>query len=236
MATPPRLVELKCPVCQHHHWVIDHDYRGSELFGDRELSYDERTYDCPFCSASGTGYQVIQKSPPAFLLQPHDLYPMSVRKFAHWFSIFRTQFPTHEKLGTVGVSWYPGKEQRLHEERLSRASEIGKVQGYYLSLSNISPDDERIRVCVQRDGEAHFWIDPIVELDRSYFGFDDNDLNDIRELLSTREPEIRAAWTRFSTYAKEAQGEWLAKLAATELHLNGAQKVFRRMKFWRGPR
>ena len=214
MATPPRLVELKCPACQRNHWVIDHDYRGSELVGKRELSYDERTYDCPLCSASGTGHQIIQKSPPAFLLQPHDLYPMSVSEFAHWFSIFRTQFPTHEKLGTVGVSWYPGKEQRLHEARLSRASTIGKVQGSYLSLSNRCPDDERISVCVQRDdGEAEFWIDPIVELDCGYTEFED--LNAIRELLSTTEPEIRAAWKRFSTYARKAQGKWLAKLAAT---------------------
>ena len=194
--------------------------------GERELSYDERTYDCQLCSASGTGHKIIQKSPPAFLLQPHDLYPMRVSEFAHWFSIFRSQFPTHEMMGTVGVSWYPGKEQPLHEARLSHAITIGKVQGYYLSLSNRCPDDERIRVCVQGGGgEAHFWIDPIVELDRSYFGFDDNDLNDIRKLLSTSEPEIRAAWKRFSIYAKKAQDEWLAKLAATTPSNSGIQRA-----------
>jgi len=45
--------------------------------------------------------------------------------------------------------------------------------------------------------------------------FDDNELNAIRELLSAKEPEIRSSWNRFSTYARKAQGEWLAKLAAT---------------------
>ena len=217
MATPPRLVELKCLACQHGHWEIDHDFRGAELVGKRELSYEERTYACPLCSASGTGYQVIQKSPPAFFLQPHDLYPMSVSEFAHWLSIYRTQFPRHKRLGAVGVSWYPGKRRCLHEGRLSRVCTIGQAQGYYLSLANSSPDDERISVCVQgEDAEAVFWIDPMIELEQCYFGFNDNDLKAIRELLSTKEREIRAAWKRFSTYARKAQVKWLTELGATD--------------------
>jgi hypothetical protein len=183
------------------------------LLGKRELSYEERTYDCPVCGTGETGYQVIQKGPPEFLLQPHTLYPMSVNEFAYWLSIFRTHFPDNWKLGALGVSWYPGKELRVQESRLRRVSNLGSAQGYYFSLSNDGPDDERIRVCVQRDHEAHFWVDPTIELDSNY-GFDENELDVIRELVRTHEAEIRAGWKRFAAYTRKTQARWLAKIEA----------------------
>jgi hypothetical protein len=81
MATPARLVQLQCPVCHAYHWEIDCDYHGSELVGDKELSYAERTYRCQECGTSGTGYHIGDKSPPEFFLQPHEMYPMSVEQF-----------------------------------------------------------------------------------------------------------------------------------------------------------
>jgi hypothetical protein len=215
LSTPPRLVELQCPACQQKHWEIDHDYRGAILVGQRELSYPERTYECPACRASGTGYEVLQRSPPAFLQQPDDKYPMSVEEFGHWLSIFRAQFPTNDRLGSVGISWYPGKRRRVHEWRLSRARTIGTIQEYRLSLSNTTPDDERIRVCVQGHGlEAHFWVDRSVDLDCCYFGVADNDLAVIRDLLGASEAQVRMAWERFSRYARRTQARWLRKLEA----------------------
>ena len=70
--TPPRLVKLRCPKCQANHWEIEHDYRGSELVGRKELSYADRIYRCPDCGIVGTGYVVEEQSPPAFFLQPLD--------------------------------------------------------------------------------------------------------------------------------------------------------------------
>lgn len=216
MATPARMVELNCPKCHRAHWTIDHDYRGAELMGERELSYEERSYDCPLCGVRTTGYKVGQKSPSEFLLQPHDMYPMTERDFGSWLSIFRAQFPDDERLGTVGVDWYPGKSQEHHETQLSLARTIELSQKYRFSLSNCSPDDKRIRVCAQGDGEAHFWIDPTVELDCCYYGFDANDLKTIRDLLVRNEPAIRQAWHRFSNYARSAQAKWLAIIEGNE--------------------
>jgi hypothetical protein len=185
--------------------------------GRRELSYEERAYDCLVCSTSGIGYHVVQKSPPAFFLQPHNLYPMSVGEFAHWLSVFQTHFPTDERLGALGVSWYPGKVLRVHEGRLRRACEIGQLNDYYLSLSNVGPDDTRIQVCVQRDdGEANFWIDPSVELEFCRSGFNEDELEVIRKLLLEVEPEVRAAWKRFWQYATETRMKWFAKLEAAK--------------------
>ncbi len=216
MPTPPRLVELQCPGCQRSHWEIDHDCRAAKLVGDRELSYGERTYRCPLCDAPRTGYQVLQQSPPAFFLQPHDLYPMSVAEFGRWLAVFRMQFPKAETLKAVGISWYPGRRRCLHEWRLTRARRIAPERGYLLALSNAGPDDERIRVGVQRaGGEAHFWMNPVVELDRCYHGFTAEELEVIRDLLATREPAIRAAWERFSARARQAQTHWLARLLNT---------------------
>jgi hypothetical protein len=212
MATPPRMVELECPRCQHHHWEIDCDFRGSELLGQQELSYEERTYKCPACSEASTGYHVLQRSPPEFFLQPHPMYRMTTRDFARWLAVFRAQFPSDDRLRSVGMFWYPGEAGDEQERKLRDARQVGTVQGYRLSLSNYSHDDERIRVCVQGKGEAHFWCGSEVELDRCYSGFERAEIETIRQLLGTRASDIRRAWQRFSKEAKEAQEKWLPKL------------------------
>lgn len=43
------------------------------------------------------------------------------------------------------------------------------------------------------DGEAKFWLDPEIELARSY-RLSDRDLRRIREIVTKREQEIRDAW------------------------------------------
>lgn len=214
MVTPIRLVLLECPRCQATELIFHTDHTGRPG-GDNCLEIGDRPGG--FCSQCGreAGLRVKEQAPPELFLQPHDLYPMTVAEFAHWFSILRTHFPTDERLATVGVFWYPGKRRCLHEGRLSRACSIGQAQHYHLSLSNRSPDDKRVRVCIQRAGaEAHFWIDPAVELHRCYYGFDEHELKVIGDLLATKEPEIRAAWQRFSTYARQSRARWLAKLQA----------------------
>jgi len=208
------MVELKCPRCRHRHWQIDNDFRGSALVGQRELSYKERTYACPACGEASTGYRVLQRSPPEFFLQPHPMYRMTTRKFARWLAVFRAQFPSDERLRSVGVFWYPGEAGDEQKWKLHDACQVGTVRGYRLSLSNHSPDDERIRVCVQWEGgEAHFWCGSHAELDRCYFGLERaGEIETIRELLAARAPDIRQAWQRFSQEAKDAREQWLPKL------------------------
>jgi hypothetical protein len=79
LATPARLVKLKCPRCTARHWVIDNDFRGSSLLGQRELDYDERTYGCPQCGERGTGFQVQMKTPVALTLRAHWLFEILAR-------------------------------------------------------------------------------------------------------------------------------------------------------------
>jgi hypothetical protein len=210
--TPPRMVELECPRCHGLHWEIDHDFRGSKLVGGRDLPYEERTYGCTGCGQASTGYRVLQRSPPEFFLQPHPMYRMTTHDFARWLARFRAEFPSDERLRTVGVFWYPGEAGDEQERRLRDSCQVGTVQGYRLSLSNRSPSDERIRVCVQRRGEAHFWCGAEIELDRCYFGFESSEIEAIRQLLSAKVGDIRRAWQGFSRQAKEGQETWLPKL------------------------
>jgi hypothetical protein len=217
MSTPPRMVELKCPKCRHRHWEIDYDFRGLSLSGGRDLPYEDRSYVCPGCREAATGYRVLRRSPPAFFLQPHPMYPMSTARFARWLAMCRTQFPSHPRLKSVGVFWYPGKSQ-AQREKLHEACHIGVVGDYRLSLSNDGPEEERIRVCVQgrKAGEAHFWCSPDVVLDHCYFGFESGELDTIRELLAGRTMDIQRAWERFSQAAREAQERWQQKLSGSE--------------------
>src|SRR5689334_5322923 len=107
MATPPRLVELRCPACGRPHWQIDCDFRGMDP--DEEVPYERRAYHCPHCATRSDGFQVGEKSPPAFFLQPHPLYPMDRYEFDHWVNILREHFPEHPLLRELGRSWRPGK-------------------------------------------------------------------------------------------------------------------------------
>jgi hypothetical protein len=106
--TPPRLVELTCPQCRGKHWTIDCDFRG-DGGAEEELSYEERTYACPACHFTGIGYAVGEKSPPAFFLQPHSLYPMSREEFDRWVAVLRQHFPDDPRLRRLGTQWYPGR-------------------------------------------------------------------------------------------------------------------------------
>jgi hypothetical protein len=213
--TPARMVELECSRCDRRHWEIDHDSRGSRFGGGRELPYEQRTDGCSGCGQASGGYRALRRSPPEFFLQPHPMYRMTTPDFARWLALFRAAFPLHERLRTVGVFWYPGEAGDEQVQRLRDACQIGTVQGYWLTLSNRSPDDERIRVCVQRQAEAHFWCGAEIELDHHcYSGFESSEIEAIRQLVAANVGDIRRTWRGFSREAKEAQEAWLPKLLA----------------------
>jgi hypothetical protein len=137
---------------------------------------------------------------------------MSVPEFALWLHILREHFPASSRLGSFGVSWYPGKSQHRVENKLSAARKIGRIERYFLTISNSSPDETRPKVCVQGEGEAHFSLDPF-ELVVCYFGFAESDLEHIRGLLIAKEHAIRAAWNRFRAIATPIQQCWAEKLS-----------------------
>jgi hypothetical protein len=104
MSTPGRLTEIECPQCHEATWIIDSDYRGMDgVF----LPYNERTYECPACARRGAGWTLKQQSPPAFLLQPHELYPMTQEDFDYWVAILATHFPDQPQLARLGGSFFP---------------------------------------------------------------------------------------------------------------------------------
>jgi hypothetical protein len=108
MATPARMVELRCPICQEVHWEIDCDYRGADMIpGGIELPYPKRRYFCLHCKRTESGYAVLQKSPPEFFLQPHQLYPMNTIDFDYWLKVLQQNFPDHPMLADVHKTWYP---------------------------------------------------------------------------------------------------------------------------------
>ena len=108
MATPGRLVELRCPRCGGVHWEIDNDHRGMAFLRKRELLYPEREYRCPRCQISGTGYEVVRKGPSEFFLQPHPVYPMTQSDFDYWLTVLKENMPEHPKLKDAYRNWYPG--------------------------------------------------------------------------------------------------------------------------------
>lgn len=105
--TPPRLSEIECPKCHRTTWIIDSDYRGARVMGGIELAYPERSYSCAGCGRSGPGWAVRQQSPPAFLLQPSNLYPMTRAEFNRWVAILRANFPDHPRLAELGRTFVP---------------------------------------------------------------------------------------------------------------------------------
>ena len=59
-----------------------------------------------------------------------------------------------------------------------------------------SREEARIHVHIESpDGEAKFWLEPRVELARS-FRFTDRELVKLRRTINDREEEIRDAWDR----------------------------------------
>ena len=118
--TPTRLTELRCPECQGSHWVLDSDYRGTDVFlfipGEerdpeerdlKERGYEERDYECPACRYSGPSFSVLRQSPPEFVLQPHPMYPMSQSDFDKWVQVLKENFPDHPLLEDLGGEFRP---------------------------------------------------------------------------------------------------------------------------------
>jgi len=137
---------------------------------------------------------------------------MSIPDFVHWLRLFRTHFPDDSRLTDLGISWYPGPRQPEHDSRLDQARDVGSYSPYHVSLSSWGVDEARIQVCVQGEGEALFWVGSSIDLDRCYYGFDDKQLDQIRDLLATHREEIFAAWERYRVYAKPARARWLTRL------------------------
>lgn len=117
--TPPRLTELQCPSCQRISWVIDSDYRG--VYGVM-LPYDQRRYACVHCRQEGPRWKVGQQSPPEFLLQQHDLYPMTQEAFDYWVGILQAHFPKHPVLSRLGTQFVPRLPEEVAAIRAAHAS------------------------------------------------------------------------------------------------------------------
>jgi len=102
--TPERLAQIQCPECHKTEWIIDSDYhRMNGVF----VPYEGRMYGCPGCHRTGAGWSLKNQSPPAFLLQPHDLYPMTRDDFDYWVEILRGYFPDHPRLCELGRRFFP---------------------------------------------------------------------------------------------------------------------------------
>ena len=69
MATPARLVRLRCPRCIAGHSVVDNDFRASHILGQKDLDYQERTYECAKCGETGPGFRVQVRTPVALTLR-----------------------------------------------------------------------------------------------------------------------------------------------------------------------
>jgi hypothetical protein len=71
---------------------------------------------------------------------------------------------------------------------------VFRVKGYrFYFLSN---EEERIHVHIEcEDGEAKFWIEPIVSL-ATYYGLNKKKLNEIHKIVEKRKDEIIKEWKR----------------------------------------
>ncbi len=107
MTSPITMVQVRCPICGQASWVMDSLVRGSEMSGEPEQTFPERTYTCRECSYEGTGFLLLQAAPSTFLVQPHELYPMGRKAFRHWLEILKEQFPNHPRLEDVGREFQP---------------------------------------------------------------------------------------------------------------------------------
>ena len=111
------MVEVLCSICRDSHWEIDHDYRG--MFGQK-VRYSQRTYYCPHCQSTRSGYFVLQKSPPTFFLQPHPVHPMNRTEFEYWVAVLRRNFPDHPNLSNLNNDWYANGGNGWLQSRISR--------------------------------------------------------------------------------------------------------------------
>ncbi len=71
---------------------------------------------------------------------------------------------------------------------------VFRIKGYrFYFLSN---EEERIHVHINcEDGEAKFWIEPIVSL-ATYYGLNKKKLNEIQKIVEKRKDEIIKEWKR----------------------------------------
>ena len=71
---------------------------------------------------------------------------------------------------------------------------VFRIKGYpFYFLSN---EEERIHVHINcEDGEAKFWIEPIVSL-ATYYGLKKNKLNEIHKIVEKRKDEIIKEWKK----------------------------------------
>lgn len=94
------------------------------MMGGVELPYPEREYSCPHCKKTGSGYVVLQKSPPEFFLQPHQMYPMNETDFDYWVRVLRQNFPDNPMLLKLYKSWQPSWRRGW---RLSLPAWLGRL-------------------------------------------------------------------------------------------------------------
>jgi len=95
-------------------WVIDSDNRGMD---GAMTPYVERRYTCVHCRRDGVGWTLGEQSPPEFLLQPHNLYPMTQAAFDYWVTVLRTHFPAHPLLKEVGHRFRPRLPEEVEAQR-----------------------------------------------------------------------------------------------------------------------
>jgi hypothetical protein len=62
-----------------------------------------------------------EQSPPEFLLQPHQLYPMTQAAFDYWTTVLQTHFPTHPLVDEVGRRFRPCLPEEARAERQAHA-------------------------------------------------------------------------------------------------------------------
>ncbi len=131
-------------------WIIDSDYRGADLAGGVELGYFERSYSCMACGREGPRWSVRQQAPPAFLLQPHDLCPMTHADFDHWVAILRTNFPDHPLLEKLGRSFFPctPEEVASAREAWERDHPVGEMR-YQNGARRKDPNIGQARYCLE---------------------------------------------------------------------------------------
>jgi hypothetical protein len=137
-------------------------------------AYVERRYHCGHCRHDGPGWILGQQSPPEFLLQPHDLYPMTQVAFDYWVGILRTHFPAHPLLGRLGTTFLPRlpEEAEAIREAHARAQPVAEMKDQD-GARRVDPDLRTANDWVEimkpgdtlefrrRDGGSlHFRLDP----------------------------------------------------------------------------
>src|SRR5262249_10144319 len=105
-------VLLECPRCRATSCIYHTDHTGGPG-GDNYLNIGDRAGgSCSKCGPEAP-LTVKQQAPPAFFVQPHDLYPMSQEEFDYWVAVLREHHPEDRKLQDLGKTWYAGRRAGL---------------------------------------------------------------------------------------------------------------------------